>query len=105
MQVSEGASRKCQDKIGRWRNPDKWTKSKCHGKLSYKQLHGFSKAMKPNGPAIWGGCVTRRSIRAVPSTRDGTLARKLSRCKEGMARVFAVMAQILTSAGAVAVQV
>ncbi len=21
--------------------------------------------MKPNGPAIWGGCVTRRSIRAV----------------------------------------
>jgi len=21
-------------------------------------------AMKPNGPAIWGGCVTRRSIRA-----------------------------------------
>jgi hypothetical protein len=29
--------------------------------------------------------VTWRSIRAVPSTRDGTLARKLSRCKEGMA--------------------
>ena len=25
----------------------------------------------------------------------GTLARKLSRCKEGMARVFAVMVQIL----------
>jgi len=22
--------------------------------------------MPPNGPAIWGGCVTRRSIRAVP---------------------------------------
>jgi len=34
------------------------------------------RAMPPNGPAIWGGCVTRRSIRAgswypVPSTREG----------------------------------
>jgi hypothetical protein len=44
--------------------------------------------MPPNGPAIKGGCVTRRKHRADP----GTLARKLSRCKEGMARVFAVMA-------------
>ena len=35
----------------------------------------------------------------------GTLARKLSRCKEGMARVFAVMVQILLRAGAIAVQV
>ena len=35
----------------------------------------------------------------------GTLAEKLSRCKEGMARVFAVMVQILLSAGAIAVQV
>jgi hypothetical protein len=34
----------------------------------------------------------------------GTLAAKLSRCKEGMARVFAVQVQILLSAGAVAVQ-
>jgi len=34
----------------------------------------------------------------------GTLARKLSRCKEGMARVFAVMVQILLGAVAVAVQ-
>jgi hypothetical protein len=34
----------------------------------------------------------------------GTLARKLSRCKEGMARVFAVMVQILLRAGAIAVQ-
>ena len=41
--------------------------------------------MCANGPVIWGGCVTRRSIRAVPNTRDGTSARKLSRCKEGMA--------------------
>ena len=40
-----------------------------------------SPSMQPNGPAIWGGCVTRRSIRA----ESGTLAEKLSRCKEGMA--------------------
>jgi hypothetical protein len=33
--------------------------------------------MAPNGQAIKGGCVTRR--------HPGTLARKLSRCKEGMA--------------------
>jgi hypothetical protein len=35
----------------------------------------------------------------------GTLARKLSWCKEGMARVFAVMVQILLRAGVIAVQV
>ena len=56
----------------------------------------------------------------LPDTASGhdpdTLARKLSRraprerseqrgCKEGMARVFAVMVQILLRAGAIAVQV
>jgi hypothetical protein len=35
----------------------------------------------------------------------GTLGRKLSRCKEGIARVFAVKAQILLSITSVAVQV
>jgi len=35
----------------------------------------------------------------------GTLASKLSRCKEGMARVFAVMVQGLIEAGRVAVQI
>jgi hypothetical protein len=34
----------------------------------------------------------------------GTLAANLSRCKEGMACVFAVMVQILLRAGAIAVQ-
>jgi hypothetical protein len=34
----------------------------------------------------------------------GTLAKKLSRCKEGMACVFAVMVQILLRTGAIAVQ-
>jgi hypothetical protein len=61
--------------------------------------------IRANGPAIWGGCVTRRKHRAVPSTRDGTLARKLSRCQEGMARVFAVQVQVLLSITRVAVQV
>jgi hypothetical protein len=35
----------------------------------------------------------------------GTLATKLSRCKKGMARVFAVMVQILLSITRVAIQV
>jgi hypothetical protein len=35
----------------------------------------------------------------------GTLARKLSRCKEGMARVFAIQVQILLSITSVAVQI
>jgi hypothetical protein len=35
----------------------------------------------------------------------GTLDRKLSRCKEGMARVFAIRVQILLSIMSVAVQV
>jgi hypothetical protein len=46
--------------------------------------------LKPNGPAIKGGCVTRREHRAGP----GSLARKWSRCEEGMARVFAVQVQV-----------
>jgi len=35
----------------------------------------------------------------------GTLGINLSRCKEGMARVFAVQVQILLRTGAIAVQV
>ena len=89
--------------------------------------------MTPNGPAIWRAerietalwavlakepdC--RRGVLPDASTghpdpeysgRDGTLARSPersegSRCKEGMARVFAVMVQILLSTGAIAAQV
>ena len=57
--------------------------------------------MVANGPAIWGGCVTRRSTGHDPDT----LATKLSRCKKGMARVFAIQVQILLSITRVAVQV
>ena len=61
--------------------------------------------MAYNGPAV---CFSRRN----PTTAPGRVlvprasgATKLSRCKEGLARVFAVMVQILLSSGAVAVQV
>ena len=56
--------------------------------------------MHYNGPAIKGGCVTRRKHWADP----GTLAEKLSQCQEGMARVFAVQVQVLLSITSVAVQ-
>jgi hypothetical protein len=54
----------------------------------------------PNGPAIKGGCVTRREHRQDPETSE----RKWSRCKEGMARVFAVMVNFNCVLGAIAVQ-
>ena len=61
--------------------------------------------MTTNGPAV---CFSRRN----PTTAPGRVlvprasgATKLSRCKEGLARVFAVMVQILLSSGAVAVQI
>jgi hypothetical protein len=63
MQVSEGASRSRQDKIGRWSSPNKWTKVMCHDIYSKRRIISWFKAMKPNGPAIWGGCVTRRKHR------------------------------------------
>jgi hypothetical protein len=47
--------------------------------------------MKPDGPAVKEGCATRREHRQDPETSAG----KWLRCKEGMARVFAVMVQIL----------
>jgi hypothetical protein len=61
--------------------------------------------MAYNGPAV---CFSRRN----PTTAPGRVlvprasgADKLSRCKEGLARVFAVMVQIFLSFGAIAVQV
>jgi hypothetical protein len=57
--------------------------------------------MKPNGPAIKGGCVTWRSH---PATGPGALAGKLSRWQDRYGVLFAIMVQILLSAGAIAVQ-
>ncbi len=58
-----------------------------------------------NGPAV---CFSRRNPTTAPGrvlVPRGSGATKLSRCKEGLARVFAVMVQILLGAGAVAVQI
>jgi len=46
--------------------------------------HFSEGASLPRGRVTW---------RSHPATGPGTLAGKLSRCKEGMARVFAVMVQ------------
>lgn len=61
--------------------------------------------MTANGPAV---CFSRRN----PTTAPGRVlvprasgATKLSRCKECLARVFAVLVQILLSSSAVAVQI
>jgi hypothetical protein len=56
-------------------------------------------ALKHNGPAIKGGCGTWRSH---PATYPGTLAVIYPGGKPGMARVFAVMVQILLSITSVA---
>jgi hypothetical protein len=61
--------------------------------------------MNTNGPAV---CFSRRNPTTAPGrvlVPRGSGAEKLSRCKEGLARVFAVMVQILLSSGAVAVQI
>jgi hypothetical protein len=72
-------------------------------------------SVTPNGSAIWGGCVTRRHHRAGPwyfSHKAVTVQALPAAClpvgragREGMARVFAVMVQIIWRAGAIAVQV
>ena len=55
----------------------------------------------PNGPAIWGGCVTRRSIRA----GSWYFSQKAVTVQGGYGAVFAVQVQILLSITRVAVQV
>jgi hypothetical protein len=57
--------------------------------------------MPPNGPAIWGGCVTRRSIRA----ESWYFSRETVTVQGGYGALFAVRVQILLSITRVAVQV
>jgi hypothetical protein len=59
-----------------------------------------------NGPAIWGGCVTRRKHRAVPIA-IGTwyFSREAVTVQGGYGALFAVRVQILLSITRVAVQV
>ena len=54
-----------------------------------------------NGPAIWGGCVTRRQHRA----ESWYFSREVVTVQGGYGALFAVMVQILLRPGAVAVQV
>jgi hypothetical protein len=56
--------------------------------------------MAHNGPAIWGGCVTRRSIRA----GSWYFSQKAVTVQGGYGALFAVMVQILLSITCVAVQ-
>jgi negative regulator of replication initiation len=57
--------------------------------------------MRPNGPAIKGGCVTRREHR----TESRYFSQKTVTVQGGYGVLFAVMVQILLRAGAIAVQV
>jgi hypothetical protein len=56
--------------------------------------------MPANGPAIWGGCVTRREHRA----GSWFFSREIVTVQGGYGVVFAVMIQILFRIGAIAVQ-
>ncbi len=57
-------------------------------------------SLKPNGPAIWGGCVTRRSIRA----ESWYFGQKVVTVQGGYGALFAVRVQILLGITRVAVQ-
>jgi hypothetical protein len=61
---------------------------------------GCTRAMPPNGPAIWGGCVTRRKHRA----GSWYFSQKAVTVQGGYGVLFAVMVQILLSITRVAVQ-
>jgi hypothetical protein len=59
------------------------------------------RGMPPNGPAIWGGCVTRRKHRA-----DSIfISQKTVTVQGGYGVVFAIQVQIFLSITRVAVQV
>jgi hypothetical protein len=57
--------------------------------------------MQANGPAIWGGCVTRREHRS----RSRFFSQKAVTVQGGYGALFAVRVQILLSITRVAVQV
>ena len=65
------------------------------GQMDVKML------LQPNGPAIWGGCVTRRKHRA----GSWYFSKITVTVQGGYGALFAVMVQILLRIGAIAVQV
>ena len=64
-------------------------------------LHLVVFKMLANGPAIWGGCVTRRKHRA----GSRYFSHEAVTVQGGYGALFAVMVQILISITSVAVQV
>jgi hypothetical protein len=62
--------------------------------------HADIRWLAHNGPAIWGGCVTRRKHRV----RSCYFSRKAITVQGGYGAVFAVQVQILLSITRVAVQ-
>jgi len=72
-------------------------------------IEGFQRAVycaviqfiNTNGPAIWGGCVTRRKHRV----ESWYFSQKVVTVQGGYGALFAVMVQILLSITSVAVQV
>jgi hypothetical protein len=77
------------------------TKFNCHDKFAKLDLVSAARAMPPNGPAIWGGCVTRREHRS----RSRYFSRKAVPVQGGYGALFAVRVQVLLSITRVAVQV
>jgi hypothetical protein len=65
------------------------------------QNFSIAEKMQHNGPAIWGGCVTRRSIRA----GYWYFSQKAVTVQGGYGALFVVMVQIFISITRVAVQV
>ena len=63
--------------------------------------HAVMLTINHNGPAIWGGCVTRRSIRAVPILG---ISQKAVTVQGGYGALFAAQVQVLLSITRVAVQ-
>jgi hypothetical protein len=57
--------------------------------------------MNANGPAIWGGCVTRREHRS----ESWNFSQKVVTVQGGYGVVFAIRVQILLSITRVAVQI
>ena len=94
MQACEGANRTDGARVSVLKNTARLSKCRSIVKAEYfnKWIYKFS-LITPNGPAV---CFSRRN----PTTAPGRVqvprvsgADKLSRCKEGLARVFAVQVQ------------
>ena len=66
-----------------------------------RELRASKQEILPNGPAIWGGCVTRREHRA----GSWYFSREAVTVQGGYGAVFAIRVQIFVGFTHVAVQV